>query len=97
MLTMSMDLQYSPVADALYVQFIDQPVAYSEDVSQSGYYNRGVDYAEDDTPVGVEFLNVSQGINLTNVPHANEIAQRLPALRIRLLPPKLSRTQQRPA
>ncbi len=80
---MNMDLKYSPRADALYVRFTDRPVAYSEDISRNGYYQRGVDYDDDDEPVGVELLNVSKGVDLTGVPHADEIAQRLDELKIR--------------
>ena len=84
---MSMDLEYSPRADALYVRFVDRPVAYSEDISRSGFYERGIDYDDGDTPVGVEFLNVSQGVDLTGVPHADEIARRLGDLEIRQITP----------
>lgn len=80
-----MQLKYSPRADALYVQLGDQPVAYSKDISRDGDYTRGVDYAEDGTPVGVELLNVSKGVDLTNVPRAGEVASLLSAHGIRQL------------
>ena len=80
-----MEFRYSPTADALYIQFNDRRIAYSEDVSRNGYYERGVDYADDDTPVGVEFLGVSRGVDLTDVPHAQEIARLLREHKIREL------------
>ena len=78
-----MELRYSPTADALYIRFSDREAAYSDNISRNGYYERGVDYAEDDTPVGVEFLGVSQGVDLTDVPRADEIARLLREHRIR--------------
>jgi uncharacterized protein YuzE len=74
---MSIDLKYSPRADALYVRFTDRPVAYTDDISQGPYYERGIDYDDNDVPVGVEFLNASKGVDLTGVPLADEIAPRL--------------------
>ncbi len=82
---MSMELRYSPRADALYVEFNTRTIAYTDDISRNGYYERGVDYAEDDTPVGVEFLNVSRGVDLTDVPRADEVARLLAEHDIRVL------------
>jgi hypothetical protein len=82
---MSIEFRHSLHADALYVRFADRPVAYTEDISRNGYYERGVDYADDDTPVGVEFLGVSRGVDLTDVPRAAEIAAMLREHHIREL------------
>ena len=80
-----MDFRYSPTADALYVRFNDLRIAYTEDLSRNGHYDRGIDYADDDTPVGVEFLSVSRGVDLTDVPRADEIARLLREHKIREL------------
>jgi len=72
-----MRMQHSERANLIYVQFDDRDVAYSENISRGREYDRGVDYAADGTPVGVEFLNVSRGIDLTDVPRADEIARLL--------------------
>ena len=77
------EFEYSRDADALYVRFSDAVVAYSQDVSHAGYYQRGIDYADDGTPIGVEFLGVSQGIDLTDIPHADKIADQLGTYKIR--------------
>jgi hypothetical protein len=71
---MTIQVRHSPSADALYVRCSDRPVAYTEDISRTRAYERGVDNAEDGTPVGVEFLGVSRGVDLTDVPRADEIA-----------------------
>ena len=80
-----MEMTYDRTVDALYVKLGDKLYAYMEDISRGRYYQRGVDYAEDGTPIGVEFLNVNRGVDLTDVPRADEIAQLLGAHGIRVL------------
>ncbi len=80
-----MRLQLDPSVDALYVEFDNRPVAFTDDISRGEGYDRGVDYAMDDTPIGVEFLNVSRGIDLTDVPRAEEISRLLGAHNIPIL------------
>ncbi len=50
-------------ADAVYVQFRRSAVARTEELNDSV----AVDYDAEDQPVGVEFLNVSLGIELDRV------------------------------
>ena len=80
-----MKVEHDPRADALYVRLSDKPYAYMEDVSRGPQYARGVDYAADGTPIGVEFLNVSLGVDLTDIPRADEIAVALERRGIRIL------------
>lgn len=80
-----MMLQHSERANLIYIEFDERDVAYSENISRGREYDRGVDYAEDGTPVGVEFLNVSRGVDLTDVPRADEIARLLREHEIREL------------
>ncbi len=81
-----MRVEYDPEVDALYVHLSDKPFGRSEDKSPSRQYERGVDYAEDGTPIGVEFLNASRGVDLTDIPRADEIAKALERVRhIRVL------------
>ena len=80
-----MRMQHSARANLIYIQLDDRDVAYSENISRGREYDRGVDYAADGTPVGVEFLNVSRGVDLTDVPRADEIARLLRENEIREL------------
>ena len=81
-----MRVEYDPSVDTLYVHLSDEPQAYTEDLSAGRQYERGVDYAEDGTAVGVEFLNASRGVDLTGVPRAVEVAAALERVRgIRVL------------
>ena len=54
-------------------------------MSRGPDYERGIDYAEDGTRVGVEFLNASRGVDLTDIPRADEIAATLKARGFRIL------------
>jgi uncharacterized protein YuzE len=71
--------EYDPQADALYVHLSDQPYAFGEDLD----FARRVDYAEDGTPVGVELLYVSQGVDLSQLPQASDLAAVLDQYNIR--------------
>ena len=82
---MTIQIQHDQSVDALYIEFNVRLVAYTDDISRHGYYERGIDYAADGTPVGVEFLNVSRGVDLTGVPHADEIARLLSEHNFRIL------------
>ncbi len=71
--------EYDPQADILYVYLSDLPYAFGEDLD----YARRVDYAKDGTPVGVELLYVSQGVDLRALPQASDLAAVLEQYNIR--------------
>ncbi len=68
-----MKLKYDQEADAIYVYFSRKPYAYGKELDDE----RHIDYALDDTLIGIEFLCVSKGVNLSGLPRAKEIAQLL--------------------
>jgi uncharacterized protein YuzE len=68
-----MQLTYDQLADAVYVYFIRAPVARTGEIEDG----IAVDYDEIGRPVGVEFLDVSEGIDLSRVPRSAEIAELL--------------------
>jgi uncharacterized protein YuzE len=76
-----MDIEHDREADALYVSLNDEPYAYGEDLD----LRRRIDYAEDGTPVGVELLYPSLGVDLSDLPRADEIAEALRAHDVRVL------------
>ena len=49
------------------------------------YDARRVDYAEDGTPVGVELLYVSQGVDLSDLPNVAEIEEAIASYHLPLL------------
>jgi uncharacterized protein YuzE len=56
-------------SDGIYTQLIDEPVAYTREVD----HDRVIDYAADGTPVGIDLLGVSEGIDLSDLPHGDAI------------------------
>ena len=70
-----MYLTYDEQADAVYVQFRRSAVTRTEELNDSV----AVDYDAEDRPLGVEFLNVSLGIELDRVPHRAEVLKLLEA------------------
>ena len=68
-----MRVDYDREADALYVTLREATCAYTRSLGEL----RNVDYASDGAPVGVEWLRVSQGVDLADVPNAEEIGDAL--------------------
>ncbi len=58
-------------ADAIYISLSNKPYAYGKDLDDE----RRIDYAADSTPIGVELLCVSKGVNLDGLPRKEEIAE----------------------
>ena len=65
-----MKFKHDAQADAIYIYLSDKPYAYGKDLDDE----RRIDYAADNTPIGVELLCVSKGINLDGLPNVDEIA-----------------------
>lgn len=71
--------ELDPDADALYIKLADKPYAYGEELD----HERRVDYAEDRTPIAIELLTVSQGVNLRDLPFPAEVALVLELAKVR--------------
>ena len=70
-----MKFKHDPEADAIYIYLSEKPYAYGTDLDDE----RRIDYASDNTPIGVELLWVSDGVNLNSLPHIDEITEVLEA------------------
>lgn len=66
-----MKSKYDAEADAIYFYLSQKPYAYGIDLDNE----RRIDYASYNTPIGVELLYVSDGVNLDSLPHKDEIAE----------------------
>jgi uncharacterized protein YuzE len=66
-----MTLKIDRTVDAAYVTISELPVDHTVRLDA----NRLVDYAEDGTVVGIEFLSVSRGVNLQGLPEQRELAR----------------------
>jgi uncharacterized protein YuzE len=69
------NLEHDKDADAIYIYLADKPYAFGEDLD----HERRVDYAEDRTPVGIELLAVSTGVDTRDLPYQAEVATVLQA------------------
>jgi len=75
-----MKAKYDAEADAIYIYLGEKPYAYGKDLDDE----RRIDYASDNTPIGVELLCVSDGVNLDSLPRIDEIAKVLEAERVKI-------------
>jgi uncharacterized protein YuzE len=73
--------EYDADADALYVYLFDKAYSYGEELSPE----RRVDFAADGAPIGVELTCLGEGVSVAGLPAADEIAQLLEELQIRIL------------
>jgi uncharacterized protein YuzE len=75
-----MYLTYDEAADAVYVYFERRAVDHTDELSD----RVNVDFASDGAAVGVEFLDVSLGIDLDRVPHRAEVGRLLGSRQFRV-------------
>lgn len=75
-----MRIEHDPKADTVYVHLREATEVFGEDLDA----DRGIDYDAEDRPVGVEFLNVSGGVDLADLPKQQELARALAARHIRI-------------
>ncbi len=68
-----MRVGYDERANAVYVYLRDAPYAYGKSLDDA----RHIDYSADGRPIGVEFLNVSKGVNVDDVPERSAITRAL--------------------
>jgi uncharacterized protein YuzE len=68
---MKMKFEYDKEADAIYMHLSDKPYAYGKDLDDS----RRIDYAADHTPIRIELLGVSKGVEIEDFPRQSAIAK----------------------
>lgn len=72
-----MRLEYSLEAEALYIYLgRKRRVEYTKDIGGVGQ-ERLIDYTKDGTPVGIEILGTKNGIEVSGLPQAEEVAELL--------------------
>ncbi len=75
-----MELKHDLEAEAVYISFSSKPSAYGRELDDE----RRIDYAADNTPIGVELLNISKGVNLDSLPRGDEISEVIEAKGIKV-------------
>lgn len=63
-------IESDSIADAVYIQFIDEPVGYTQALDD----NRLIDYTiNPGDPVGIDLLAVSNGVKLNGLPEVEKV------------------------
>jgi len=75
-----MHAEYDMKADAIYIYLDDRSVDHTEKLDDLRY----VDYAYDNTPVGIELLCVSDGVITNDLPQRTNIEALLDKYHIKL-------------
>lgn len=75
-----MYVEYDKKADAIYIYLNDEPVDRTEKLDDLRY----IDYACDDTPVGIELLCVSEGVITNDLPKRAQVESLLEKHHIKL-------------
>ena len=78
---MTLAIEYDREANAVYINLVDKTCAYTKPLDDMRY----VDYASDDTPVGIELLSVSEGVNLDDLPEQAQVVKLLEGKHIKAL------------
>ena len=72
--------KYDKKADAIYIYLNDEPVDHTQKLDDLRY----IDYASDNTPVGIELLCVSEGVITNDLPKRTKVEVLLEEQRIKL-------------
>ena len=59
-----MSIKFYPEEDAIYIRIFDLEIAYGKDLDD----RRHLDFSQDGRVVGIEFLTVSDGVDLDDIP-----------------------------
>ena len=76
-----MEYQYDYNTDCAYILINKLPYSHSEEIDET----RFVDYAEDDTVIGVELLYVSGSVDTSDLPYESEITKLLEKHNVKVL------------
>ncbi|MFC1916582.1 DUF2283 domain-containing protein [Chloroflexota bacterium] len=73
-------IESDPVADAVYIQFLDEPVGYTKELDE----NRVIDYTlNPGLPIGIDLLAVSDGVKLNDLPEVEMVEKVLQCLGVK--------------
>jgi len=60
---------YDKQADAIYIELSDKPYAVSKELDETRY----IDFASDNTVIGIELLSVSEGVTIDDLPERQKV------------------------
>jgi len=74
-------IETDPRADAIYIQLLNEPIGYSEELDD----NRLIDYTlNPGKPVGIDLLAVSEGVKLDGLPEVKTVEKILVGLGVKV-------------
>jgi uncharacterized protein YuzE len=77
--TLAEAFEYDSEADAVYVRLSDEPYDHGHDLDD----DRRIDYDPSGSPMGIELLNVSHGVQLCGLPNTEAVSHLLRTHRIK--------------
>ncbi len=72
-----------PESDGMYIQFTNKAFAYGKNLDDK----RHIFFAADDTPIGIDLMNVSGGVDTTDLPERKAIEEVLKRHNIKVFAP----------
>ena len=70
-------IRTDPRADAIYIQLLDEPIGYTEELDADRLIDRTLNPGE---VIGIDLSSVSKGVNLEGLPEAETIRKILVGL-----------------
>ncbi|KKM83837.1 hypothetical protein LCGC14_1305290 [marine sediment metagenome] len=74
-------VETDPTADAIYIQLLDEPIGYSEELDDNRLIDRTLNPGK---VVGVDLLAVSDGVKLEGLPEVETIKRILVGLGVKV-------------
>ena len=71
---------YDQEADAIYITFLDRPVASTKALDDL----RVIDYDAEGSPVGIELLCVSEGVITDDLPYLKDVVHLLEGIQVKI-------------
>ncbi len=74
-------VETDPTTDAIYIQLLDEPIGYTEELDDDRLIDRSINSGK---PVGVDLLEVSEGVKLEGLPETETIKRILVGLGVEI-------------
>ncbi len=74
-------IRTDPRADAIYIQLLDEPIGYTEELDDNRLIDRTLNPGR---AIGIDLSSVSQGVNLEGLPEAEAVGKMLVGLGVKV-------------
>ena len=69
-----------PIADAIYIQLLDEPIGYTEELDDNRLIDRTLNPGK---AIGIDLSSVSEGVKLEGLPEAEAVGKILVGLGVK--------------